>query len=154
MRRTKRPREFMSYKALRRATTDGNVIMRQEDFFYHWNQAAESYSLCQLSSLKDKLPAIAGLAARFHQAIGSQYIAALWRDCLPKHLQWQVLTSSFQPHLIKEYLAPSFSWASIQGAEIFRSNSQLHSNLIEVQDVQTVLSGVIHSVRSLLASSA
>ncbi|KAF4465669.1 hypothetical protein FALBO_7482 [Fusarium albosuccineum] len=78
-----------------------------------WHKVVESYSKRALSKPTDKLPAISAIAARVQQRIGSEYVAGLWKDNIDNDLLWQRIAPirESQP----EYVAPSFSWASMDG---------------------------------------
>jgi hypothetical protein len=79
------------------------------------------YSPRQLTFPSDKLPAISGLASKFHGIAeacnrGSRYLAGLWEKDLMMELSWRLDTKqeSFHP-IPREYRAPSWSWASVDG---------------------------------------
>ena len=71
-------------------------------------------SSCQLTKEVDKLIAFSGIAKRFHSALGSEYLAGLWRDDLPNELIWRVSRAeSDTVRRPSRYRAPSWSWASV-----------------------------------------
>ena len=72
------------------------------------------YTACKLTKEDDKLPAISGLAGKFAAATGRQYAAGLWEDDLLNGLLWVVADRSVAKRYTK-YIAPSWSWASIEG---------------------------------------
>lgn len=82
-----------------------------------WRKVIGEYSNRKLTRTGDKLPAVSGLASRFGDRMGSQYIAGLWRENIVQELGWARMSwldelSTLMP-LPAEYRAPSFSWASI-----------------------------------------
>ncbi|KAK4215464.1 hypothetical protein QBC37DRAFT_472016 [Rhypophila decipiens] len=86
--------------------------------FKLWEEILRYYSECDLTFVTDKLVAISGLAKRLQPLTGSRYLAGLWEKHLPYHLLWQsggyrLLTPSGERY--EEYVAPSWSWASIRG---------------------------------------
>ncbi|KAM7214050.1 Heterokaryon incompatibility protein (HET) domain containing protein [Rhypophila decipiens] len=86
--------------------------------FKLWEEILRYYSECDLTFATDKLVAISGLAKRLQPLTGSRYLAGLWEKHLPYHLLWQsggyrLLTPSGERY--EEYVAPSWSWASIRG---------------------------------------
>ncbi|KAH8732555.1 heterokaryon incompatibility protein-domain-containing protein [Phaeosphaeriaceae sp. PMI808] len=86
---------------------------RQND--YEWYKTIEKYSHCGLTVFTDKLVALAGLAQAFRRFYpGEQYIAGMWRSQLPLALCWSTdsFTTTYRP---PEYVAPSWSWASVKG---------------------------------------
>ncbi|KAH7408974.1 heterokaryon incompatibility protein-domain-containing protein [Cadophora sp. MPI-SDFR-AT-0126] len=85
-----------------------------------WLQVVAEYSLREISDPHDKLRAISALASRFHDLKGSNdnntYLAGCWSKTLLVDLSWKL-----QPHIRPstrpvEYRAPSWSWASVDGA--------------------------------------
>jgi hypothetical protein len=87
-----------------------------------WYDLVSMYTKREITYGKDKLPALAGLAAEFSKLVQSKYLAGLWgddlRDGLAWHLPW--VNSLERPESIawsrpQAYRAPSWSWASIDG---------------------------------------
>jgi hypothetical protein len=69
------------------------------------------YSNCELTqTTKDKLFAVSGLARKIGPS--SEYLAGLWRPILLHQLLWMGTGSSSRQ---KEWRAPTWSWASIDG---------------------------------------
>jgi hypothetical protein len=82
-----------------------------------WFQLIEDYSSRHLTKETDKLPALAGLAADFaqmHHYGDYEYLAGIWSSHLPSALLWNAVAS--RPHRPQAYRAPSWSWASMDGA--------------------------------------
>ncbi|CAM1510589.1 Fc.00g009240.m01.CDS01 [Cosmosporella sp. VM-42] len=85
------------------------------DPYIVWHQAVENYTSRNLTFASDRLPALSGLAQRFGNLTGATYIAGMWKQHLLEDLSWQRYSrTSLQPVL--QYLAPTFSWASILNA--------------------------------------
>ncbi|PMD27093.1 hypothetical protein NA56DRAFT_684551 [Hyaloscypha hepaticicola] len=130
------------------STLDGPSPMSQEAFASQWERLVKAYSTLKLTRGDDKLPALSGLAAAFHSRTqNNEYIAGIWRQCLPKQLAWSITSKKpekehqiFQVTEYKDgskgyhtqtdnsfvhasqlsrkpitYLAPSFSWAAVDG---------------------------------------
>ncbi|KAF5565645.1 heterokaryon incompatibility protein [Fusarium napiforme] len=80
-----------------------------------WMEFVEKFSYCHLTMDRDKLPAIAGVAAVF-ESPNDQYLAGLWRGGLASQLIWrrsEKRWTNYEPPL--NYRAPSWSWASVNG---------------------------------------
>lgn len=81
----------------------------------HWQRIVAAYSKCFLTSERDKLVAIGGIAKRFAERrhLGS-YLAGLWSQDLVRNLLWesQSPSKSVRP---SRYRAPTWSWASLDG---------------------------------------
>ncbi|RFN51739.1 het-domain-containing protein [Fusarium flagelliforme] len=79
-----------------------------------WNDLVGYYSRRELTFLLDQLPALSGVASRVYEVTTSQYLAGIWEDSLPVSLCWvQEDQNDEALPLPKEYLAPSWSWASV-----------------------------------------
>lgn len=89
---------------------------------HKWRDLVEEYSIMDLTKASDKLPAIAGLASDMKlQRVNSQYLWGLWSDSLHEDLLWWPNYDSSFNHAEsvgywnKNWRAPSWSWASIDG---------------------------------------
>lgn len=78
------------------------------------------YSGLQLSNTNDRLPALSGLAKRFRMSsrLGS-YLAGLWSVHLDRMLCWSTYAGSIPKNRPLGYVAPTWSWASIQNPVYF-----------------------------------
>ena len=95
-----------------------------------WNELVFTYSDSDLTFEKDKLFAISGLAKTFSGNVDNagrvpdsneEYVAGLWRSHILFQLSW---TAVHDPYAARDsnvrrtstYLAPTWSWASLNGA--------------------------------------
>ncbi|KAF2110756.1 heterokaryon incompatibility protein-domain-containing protein [Lophiotrema nucula] len=76
-----------------------------------WAQIVDVYSGANLTFREDKLVALSGVARKLGNELNISYAAGLWKCYLPSHLLWYTY-SGYRP---KEYVAPSWSWASVEG---------------------------------------
>jgi hypothetical protein len=91
----------------------------------HWNILVTSFCSRDLTNPRDKLPAIAGLARRYHKLTkgkNGRYLAGLWENHLEAGILWRrsedLFGEMFRNVIIgtaKSYRAPSWSWAAIDG---------------------------------------
>jgi len=107
------------------------------DVFSCWYSGVKEYNSRSLTYLTDKLRAIAGLAAKFQELYGGTYLAGLWKEDIQCGLSWYRTAPWYRkpdpkqtlcpdPPYIgdeqaldeSEYVAPSWSWASIHIAGI------------------------------------
>lgn len=87
----------------------------------YWETVVFNYSPRILANKDDKLPALSGVAQRFHQKTGWTYLAGLWKENLLHDLSWYITrpqTSPFDSGLEigmrpEQFRAPSWSWASV-----------------------------------------
>ncbi|KAF7874594.1 uncharacterized protein EAF02_008571 [Botrytis sinoallii] len=85
----------------------------------------EDYCNRNLTYPNDKLPAFSGIAALLHKGVGGHYLAGIWSKFFQKNLLWYGISSwsDTVPH-IKQYRAPSWSWAAVgEGTSIFYYDS-------------------------------
>jgi hypothetical protein len=97
-----------------------------------WFYIVETYSMCQLTYESDRLVALSGLAKMYDmkaRGANNAYLAGLWQSKLASFLLWRLLdgkqsdgTSSKRcpAHGLPNYVAPSWSWASVLGKVAFR----------------------------------
>lgn len=78
------------------------------------------------------LPAIGGLTQLVHHHIGSRYQAGLWADDLRRSLVWKSIElrnfTKSPRYQGKTYVAPSWSWAALQGGVTFDLNRSRGEN--------------------------
>lgn len=106
-----------------------NSAMKPAAVYQDWDAVVELYSLLNLTFTSDKLVAISGLARSITTSDpndhGDGYLAGLWQSTLPTHLLWtteKIIEQSWEndievriPERYEQYIAPSWSWASING---------------------------------------
>lgn len=91
-----------------------------------WLRIVQSYNDMELSEPTDRLPAIAAIAQRFAQCDpDDEYICGLWRNSMARGLRigFDMNKDLIGPHIDfgpstvvqSRYIAPSWSWASVQG---------------------------------------
>jgi hypothetical protein len=79
-----------------------------------WDTLLGNYTASKVTFAQDKLVAFAGLAAMWAKASNDEYLAGLWRSRLPKDLLWYTPYPRIDNERLM-YVAPSWSWASIDG---------------------------------------
>ncbi|PMD29378.1 HET-domain-containing protein [Hyaloscypha variabilis F] len=99
--------------------------MLKEDldrFSAAWEGITQLYSSLELTYISDRLVAIAGIAELIQSAHRFRYSAGLWLHDFPEQLLWYCTAGEFthgsksrDPKRCPEYIAPSFSWASVLG---------------------------------------
>ncbi|KAK3366688.1 heterokaryon incompatibility protein-domain-containing protein [Lasiosphaeria ovina] len=78
-----------------------------------WYQVLERYTRRQITYVKDRLPALSGIAKVVQAISRSEYVAGLWSKTLIRDLAWSAV---YEEYALAEYVAPTFSWASIPGS--------------------------------------
>jgi hypothetical protein len=90
-----------------------------------WTAIVEDYSKRKLSVSTDKLTALSGLAKALRGPDRGKYLAGLWEEELIPSLLWRMAKCS--PRLgspqVRKYIAPSWSWASVDGEVAFKLGS-------------------------------
>lgn len=76
------------------------------------------YSARKLTLISDKFRGIAGLAASWNRyGMPGEYLRGLWSGALAETLPWTIVVSKVKPAIEAKYLAPSWSWTSLVGAQ-------------------------------------
>lgn len=85
-----------------------------------WSQAVNLYCAGNLPHSSDRLVAISGVAKWFQRHNNDIFMAGMWKTNLETQLLWEVretenkpLGASCRSELPSEYIAPSWSWASV-----------------------------------------
>lgn len=99
-----------------------------------YSEIVHPYSQRELTRHSDRLPALSGVARKFHEKIPhDNYLAGIWRQDIARGLWWTTTTSGYGApggRLPEDgYRAPSWSWASVEGSISFLSHHQKASNL-------------------------
>jgi hypothetical protein len=94
--------------------------MSSEGLVLVWANVVFHYSSLHLSNPNDRLPALSGLAKlfRFKELLG-EYVAGLWTEHLDRMLCWSYPSHRVPGNRPAGYIAPTWSWASIQGGVYF-----------------------------------
>ncbi|KAI1383430.1 heterokaryon incompatibility protein-domain-containing protein [Hypoxylon trugodes] len=104
--------------------------------FETWYGLIQTYTQRNLTNITDKLPALSGIARAYAQHHDSDYMAGLWLRDIGTGLLWYRRTS--EPlQRPTTYIAPSWSWASVEGSMDFFSISAgtIFERSIEIYDV-------------------
>ncbi len=86
-----------------------------------WQAIVSQYSSLHLTKDTDRLPALSGLADRASPHLG-RYLAGLWSTTFPSDLTWRVRALEAGSRRRTDYLGPSWSWASVDGAVSYWDN--------------------------------
>ncbi|PSS03418.1 hypothetical protein BD289DRAFT_193440 [Coniella lustricola] len=79
----------------------------------NWSRLVTEFGRRRLTKLKDKLPAMSGLAKIYQDRLGGpQYVAGLWSNALVRGLAWSS-SDGWSP--FDCYTGPSWSWPSYDG---------------------------------------
>ncbi|KAF2437749.1 HET-domain-containing protein [Karstenula rhodostoma CBS 690.94] len=92
----------------------------KKDWLPIWYRYIEEATQRLVKEETDRLPAVAGMASAMKHHIGRRYIAGHWEVDIEKSLLWMIeeekefrYESTAQLPPLKQYYAPSWSWASI-----------------------------------------
>ena len=124
-----------------------NSSEKEKNLYGCWHDLIESYSIRELTFESDKLPAVSGVAKQIQGRTNSAYLAGLWKENLPMELCWSVdyVSIDSSPLLQSEtYIAPSWSWASVNGALNFISPDPKapFTSVVTVLDAHASVSGL------------
>jgi hypothetical protein len=76
-----------------------------------WSDLVYTYTRSNLTYPSDKLPALAGLIARFEMELDDTCVSGLWKESLLRDLLWYRTGKDERSHLRHNERAPSWSWA-------------------------------------------
>ncbi|KAF4464239.1 heterokaryon incompatibility [Fusarium albosuccineum] len=122
--------------------------------YYCWNDLVKSYSKCSFTIPTDKLPAFSGIAKLFQELTGDIYIAGLWKSRFVHFLDWKV--GEPRPRSTA-YLAPSWSWASVESPVYPLIANAYENALATLIDIETIdrgsdpTSGILYGRATLRA---
>lgn len=95
---------------------------------YFWQIVVATYSNAYLTYRSDKLRALAGMARAAFDITGDDYLSGIWRANIEHDLCWRVVgprrTRKRVDRQDPDWIAPSWSWASIDGPVGFQSWAQ------------------------------
>ncbi|KAL2131291.1 hypothetical protein VTI74DRAFT_5297 [Chaetomium olivicolor] len=80
-----------------------------------WYRMIENYTTRTITKHTDRLPALSGLAQAVVRKAGGEYMAGLWKSGLLEGLLWCRARSGQILYHTPEYVAPTWSWASLAG---------------------------------------
>ncbi|KAK2603120.1 hypothetical protein N8I77_009600 [Diaporthe amygdali] len=108
-----------------------------DEIYDTWDMLCQSYSEKKLSFVGDKVVALSGLAQEFQAMLPEDtYVAGMWRSLLPQSLLWRSADASGRIDSDK-YIAPSWSWLSIDGPVSSLSSRSTSTPVVEVLEVVT-----------------
>jgi hypothetical protein len=88
---------------------------RQKVESVDWYRMVEDYTARSITKHTDRLPALSGLAQAVDRVTGNEYLAGLWKSSLLEGLLWCKARPGQAFTATPEYVAPSWSWASVVG---------------------------------------
>ncbi|KAK5988423.1 hypothetical protein PT974_12578 [Cladobotryum mycophilum] len=107
-----------------------------------WLSIVESYVSRNMSNPQDRFPAVAGLAAKYHQASSSvtdnTYIAGLWKGTFAVDLAWSVKRAAAEPlaSSMSTMTPPSWAWASLPTCtEIQHSSNSTDATYLDLVQI-------------------
>ncbi|KAK0669214.1 heterokaryon incompatibility protein-domain-containing protein [Cercophora samala] len=98
-------------------------------FSKNWKRVVEDYSKRGLTVPSDRLPALSGLASKVATGLCpyTGYLAGLWTRNLARDLLWHT-NKNDRGTRPEQYLAPTWSWASVQGVGVRWRDQMFASN--------------------------
>lgn len=87
-----------------------------EEVLQQWFKIVEAFTVRSLTFETDRLPALAGVAKVVGRLTDYSYKAGLWDEDLIRGLAWSInkpSTDGYRRARCSDYVAPSWSWASI-----------------------------------------
>lgn len=102
-----------------------------------WGHLVSMYNTLELTHWTDKFPAFAGIAKSYADRYDMTYVAGLWREHFIEGLIWSRDPSVETLSKISDYVAPSWSWASVRGELRCRQECKIQTGLnkVEITDI-------------------
>lgn len=123
------------------------------DLMDQWCMIVNEYSCCSLTfPFKDKFVALAGVAKKYQEAVGDEYVAGFFRSSILWHLLW--IKDPRDPNAKRytgPYRAPTWSWLSIDGRIYATGDGS--PLLVSVSDLQVKLADIKNPWGPILAAS-
>jgi hypothetical protein len=117
---------------------------------FAWMELVIAYSYADLSDETDVFPGLAGLASAFSKKGLKTYCAGLWEISLPEALYWytrQVESEEATHSRPSKYVAPTWSWGSVQGALCFDALDNVDSDPESFRVVSELISVVFDTAK-------
>jgi hypothetical protein len=110
---------------------------------YLWRRIRQEYSEKHLTVGTDRLAAFSGIARMIYKAVKytkEDYLAGLWRPKLLEELLWERYPEKDYKCQTTPYIAPSWSWASLDGPFWYSNRSHFRSYNIHatILDAKTI----------------
>ena len=112
----------------------GKTQVEIYDAWYH--NVLYIYTRRALTYDTDRLPALAGAAKLFQEALGDEYLAGLWKGDLLRGLGWKAPPSVDLTSKRMDGKTPSWSWASVNHSVVFQ-RGDFCTPFTEVVDAKT-----------------
>jgi len=110
-----------------------------------WGDVVKDFTRREMTEEGDKLLAISGIAQQLHLMTGDEYLAGLWKASLMSELMWshdlmfEVAKGPQPARRPKTYRAPSWSWASVDGAIKFSGSPNYPEPVAQVIQCEVTL---------------
>jgi hypothetical protein len=98
----------------------------REKIFGEWFFIVNAYTNCHFTFTSDKLIALAGIAEHLRDVLGYEYLSGIWRRQIELQLCWFVARK--EPLVTRNRIAPSWSWASVDGLTEMLSQHCYHAS--------------------------
>jgi hypothetical protein len=116
-----------------------------KDIYDAWYDLIMLYGKCNLTFASDIFPAISGIASSISRASSDQYVAGLWKSDLHRGLMWTAPDSTSSRADLREYRAPSWSWASLPATCTFFVREIIQdepdTSCMEIEDAEVNIKG-------------
>jgi hypothetical protein len=88
-------------------------VTERSDLYDAWYDLVMLYGKCDLTISSDIFPAISGIVKSISRASGDEFVAGLWKRDMHRGLLWTAPDSTASRKDLRQYRAPSWSWASL-----------------------------------------
>lgn len=119
-----------------------------------WRTSVSNYFKRNITYTSDRLVALSGVASDMAGKMNDEYLAGLWKSSLFWDLLWYPDPWVEMP-VPKEYLAPSWSWASLGGPVTWSSYNASSSlkTYVEVKGAETIVKTTLNPYGNVISGS-
>jgi hypothetical protein len=156
------PEHLRDFSPYNQATPTGKPTLdltTEEDLRDAWAALVDFYSDCKFTKWSDRMIALAGLAEEMQRKTGDVYLAGLWKKDIHRQLCWSTdfdVRREFDRFRVPFYLAPTWSWASVNGP-VMSDQRSIYRDYPAVSCIQvlnaSVVSEHISELHSFVAST-
>ena len=116
-----------------------------------WGKLVSTYSRMALTRLSDRCVAFAGIVEEFQATTRDDYVAGMWRRDLEEGLLWRVDERRYpkdSPARSQSYLAPSWSWLSLDRAVVLLSFNRRARKMVAINaEVESLTENKFGAIR-------
>jgi hypothetical protein len=121
------------------------TVAERKDLYDAWYDLVMLYGKCDLTISSDIFPAISGIVKSISRASGDEFVAGLWKRDMHRGLLWTAPDSTASRRDVRQYRAPSWSWASLPATCSFYVRQivqeEVDTSCMEIEETDILIEG-------------